>query len=153
MQEPMRSRFTSFNVQVAEVQVDPETGEITLLGVTSGHDVGTILNEIGHQGQINGGVVMGMSHTLMEDLRLEDGRVTSASLGDYKIPTIRDIPALQTVLLRGEVGNGPYHVKGIGELPICAIGPAIANAIEDACGVRLRETPFTAEKLYQALKG
>jgi putative selenate reductase molybdopterin-binding subunit len=151
--EAARSRVTSFAVQVAEVSVDPETGEVKLLKFTTGHDVGTILNETGHQGQINGGVMQGIGLALMEELKLEDGRVTNASLGDYKVPTILDIPPLQTVLVRGDRGNGPYNVKGIGELPIVPVSPAVMNAIEDAIGVRIRSLPATAEKVYTALRG
>lgn len=150
--EPARAHVTSFAVQVAEVAVDPETGNVTVQQFTTAHDVGTILNETGHQGQINGGVVQGLGVTLMEELVTEDGRVTAASLGDYKIPTIRDIPPLKTVLVRGTSGSGPYNVKGIGELPIVPASPAIANAIEDAVGVRIRSLPLTAEKVYRALQ-
>jgi CO/xanthine dehydrogenase Mo-binding subunit len=151
--EAARSRVTSFAVQVAEVSVDPETGEVKLLNFTTGHDVGTILNETGHQGQINGGVMQGIGLALTEELKLEDGRVTNASLGDYKVPTIGDIPPMRTVLVRGERGNGPYNVKGIGELPIVPVSPAVMNAIEDAVGVRIRALPATAEKVYRALRG
>lgn len=151
--ENVRPHFTSFVVQVAEVHVDPETGEVDVLKMTTAHDIGQVLNAIGHQGQINGGVVQGMGFAVMEELRYQDGQVSNGSLGDYKIPTIRDIPELTTVLLPDEHGSGPYRVKGIGEAPMIPVAAAIANAIEDACGVRIRELPVTAEKVYQALKG
>jgi CO/xanthine dehydrogenase Mo-binding subunit len=93
-----------------------------------------------------------VGYALMEELRVEDGRVTSLSFGDYKVPTVRDIPPLTTVLLESESGTGPYSIKGIGETPLCPVAPAIANAIEDAVGVRIRDLPITAEKVYQALK-
>jgi CO/xanthine dehydrogenase Mo-binding subunit len=151
--ENVRPHFTSFVCQIAEVHVDPETGEITLLKMTSAHDVGTILNAVGHQGQINGGVVQGMGFALMEELQYQDGQVITASFGDYKIPTIRDIPELTTVLLEPGRGSGPYHVKGIGEAPMIPVAGAIANAIADASGARIRDLPATAEKVYDALKG
>jgi len=145
------SHVTGFNAQVAEVEVDPDTGEIKLLNFVSAHDVGRILNPLGHQGQINGGIVAGIGYALMEEMRLEDGRVTNLSLGDYKLPTSRDLPPLKTVLLTTEHGIGPYNIKAIGEGPTTPVAPAIANAVFDACGVRLRELPLTSEKVYRAL--
>ena len=131
--------------------MDPETGRVRLLRFTTAHDVGTVLNPLGHQGQIDGGVVQGVGYALMEELRAEDGRVTSTSFGDYKVPSIRDVPELNTVLLEPERGVGPYDIKGIGENPISPVAPAIANAVEDAVGVRIRDLPITAEKVYRAL--
>jgi CO/xanthine dehydrogenase Mo-binding subunit len=149
-----RDHITSFACQVAEVSVDPETGAIELLKLTTAHDIGTIINQREHQGQINGGVMNGIGFALMEELRFEDGRVTTGSFGDYKIPTARDIPELKTVLLSpAERGNGPYGVKGIGEIPTIPTAAAICNAIADACGARIRDLPATAEKVYRALKG
>ena len=150
--EEGRSHVTSFTAQVAEVAVDAETGEVKLLRFTTAHDVGTILNPVGHQGQINGGFVQGLGYALMEELRVEEGRVTSLSFGDYKIPTMRDIPPLQTVLLQSASGEGPYQIKGIGETPIGPVAPAIANAVAGACGARIRDLPITAEKVHGALK-
>ena len=145
------SHVTSYCVQVAEVEVDTDTGEVKLLNLTTAHDVGRIINPIGHQGQINGGVVAGLGYALMEEMRVEDGRVTNLSLGDYKLPTIRDLPPLTTVLVDAGHGVGPYNIKAIGEGPTTPVAPAIANAIFNATGVRLRELPFTSEKLYRAL--
>ncbi len=147
-----RSEVTSFVCQVAEVKVDQETGEIELLNFVTAHDVGRVLNPIMHQGQINGGFMQGLGYALMEELRVEDGRTTNLSFGDYKIPTMRDIPPLHTILLESESGAGPYHIKGIGETPIGPVGPAIANAIADAVGVRVCELPITAEKIHRALR-
>jgi CO/xanthine dehydrogenase Mo-binding subunit len=138
---------------VAEVEVDPETGEVKLLKLTTAHDVGRILNPIGHQGQINGGVIQGFGYATMEEVRVEDGRVTSLSLGDYKLPNIRDIPELRTVLLESEAGYGPYNIRGIGEGPHVPVPAAIANAVVDAVGARVRDLPVTSEKVYRALKG
>ena len=85
-------------------------------------------------------------------LPVEDGRVQVAHFGEYKIPTAKDIPALETVIIASENGVGPYNVKGIGENPITPVAPAIANAIEDAVGVRVKDLPITAEKIYTALR-
>ena len=76
----------------------------------------------------------------------------TSHFGDYKIPTIKDIPTLKTVIVQSENGVGPYKTKGIGENPISPVAPAIANAIEDAVGVRIRDLPITAEKVYKALR-
>jgi CO/xanthine dehydrogenase Mo-binding subunit len=146
------SPLTAFAAQVAEVAVDPETGEVALRRLTTAHDTGVIMNPIGHQGQIDGGVVQGIGYGLIEYLPVQDGRVEVANFGEYKIPTIKDIPALKTVIVAGEEGLGPYKVKGIGENPISPAAPAIANAIEDAVGVRIKDLPITAEKIYVALR-
>jgi CO/xanthine dehydrogenase Mo-binding subunit len=147
------SPVTAFAAQVAEVAVDPETGAVTLCKLTTSHDTGMIMNPVGHQGQIDGGVVQGVGYGLIEYLPVQDGKVQVAHFGEYKIPTTRDIPPLKTVLLPSENGLGPYKVKGIGENPISPVAPAIANAIEDAVGVRVRDLPLTAEKVYAALRG
>jgi len=146
------SPVTAFAAQVAEVAVDPETGAVTLRRLITAHDTGMIMNPVGHQGQIDGGVVQGIGYGLIEYLPVQDGRVETAHFGEYKIPTVKDIPALKTVLLAGNEGVGPYNVKGIGENPISPVAPAIANAIEDAVGVRIKDLPITAEKVYAALR-
>lgn len=143
---------TAFAAQVAEVAVDPETGEVTLRKLTTAHDTGLIMNPVGHQGQIDGGVVQGLGYGLIEYLPVQDGRVQVAHFGEYKIPTLKDIPPLETVIVAGDDGVGPYKVKGIGENPITPVAPAIANAIEDAVGVRIKDLPITAEKIYRALR-
>jgi CO/xanthine dehydrogenase Mo-binding subunit len=147
-----RAPFTAFAAQVAEVAVDPETGAVTLRRMTTAHDTGVIMNPIGHQGQIEGGVVQGVGYGLIEYLPVQDGRVEVAHFGDYKIPNVKDIPPLKTVVLESESGVGPYKVKGIGENPISPVAPAIANAIEDAVGVRIRDLPITAEKIFRAMQ-
>jgi carbon-monoxide dehydrogenase large subunit len=146
------SPVTSFTAQVAEVSVDPETGQAKLLRLTTAHDTGTIVNPIGFQGQIDGGVIQGVGYGLMEHIRVEDGRVATANFGDYKIPTAKDIPELRTAIVEGEGGVGPYRIKGIGENPSSPAAAAIANAVEDAAGVRIRDLPVTAEKIHAALK-
>ena len=153
VEDRTRAEKTCFVAQVAEVEVDPETGEVKLVGFTTAHDVAQIVNPVMHQGQINGGLVQGIGYAFMEELRLEDGRVSTLSFGDYKIPTSRDIPPLTTVLLPSESGLGHYAIKGIGETPNTPTAGAIANAIEDAIGVRIRDLPITSEKVYRARKG
>jgi CO/xanthine dehydrogenase Mo-binding subunit len=151
VQDMHPSPVTSFTAQVAEVAVDPETGAVQLLRFTTAHDVGQVLNPMDHQGQIEGAVMQGMGYALSEELVVDEGRVTSVSFGDYKIPNVQDIPTLHTVILASESGPGPYNAKGIGENPIGPVAPAIANAVADAVGVRIKDLPVTAEKVYRAL--
>ena len=146
-----QSRFTSFGVQIAEVSVDPETGHVTLLRLTTVNETGQILNPVGFHGQIQGGIVYGLGEALMEELIVEDGRVANPSFADMKIPTQRDIPEVTTVILSSESGEGPYNVRGIGEHTNIMTAPAIANAVQDAVGVRIQQLPVTAERVYGAL--
>jgi len=150
VQEAAPSPITSFTAQVAEVSVDPETGEVALLRFTTAHDAGTVLNPVDHQGQINGAVVQSLGYALTEELLVEEGRVTSATFGEYKILSMKDIPDLETVVLESGTGPGPYNAKGIGENPLGPVAPAIANAVQDAIGARIKDLPITAEKVYQA---
>lgn len=143
---------TAFCAQLAEVEVDPETGQFKILGFVTVHDAGTVINPIGHQGQIDGGFIQGMGLALMEEMRVEDGRISTLSLGDYKLPVIKDIPPLTTVILEEPAGPGPFQAKAIGEGSISPVPAAIANAIFDACGVRITDLPLTAEKLFFALR-
>lgn len=151
VQDMHPSPVTSFTAQVAEVVVDPETGAVQLLRLTTAHDVGQVLNPMDHQGQIEGAVMQGIGYALSEELVVDEGRVTSVSFGDYRIPNIQDIPVLHTVILASESGPGPYNARGIGENPIAPVAPAIANAVADAIGVRIKALPITAEKVYRAL--
>jgi CO/xanthine dehydrogenase Mo-binding subunit len=140
-----------FCAQVAEVEVDPETGEVQVERVVSAHDVGTIINPVTHQGQIFGGFVTGLGLAVTEELVEQEGRVVTANLGDYKLPTSADLPAFETVLVPSAGGTGPYEAKAIGELANNAPPAAIANAVADACGARLFELPVTAERVYRTL--
>jgi CO/xanthine dehydrogenase Mo-binding subunit len=152
IQDTGPAHVTAYVAQVAEVSVDPETGEVKLLRLTTAHDVGRIINPIGHQGQINGGAMQGIGYALMEELQVDDGHVTTVTFGDYKIPTMKDLPELTTVLVESDTGVGPYNVKSIGENPTIPVAPAVANAVEDAIGVRVKDLPITAEKIYRLLK-
>ena len=143
---------TSFCAQVAEVEADSETGQIKVNRIVTAHDVGTIFNPLGHQGQIDGAVIQGLGYGLMEELQSEDGSISTLSLGDVKIPAIADIPELVTVLVESADGNGPFKGKAIGENPISPVAPAIANAVFDAVGVRINDLPVTAEKVLAALE-
>ena len=145
-------KYNSFCVQIAEVEVDTETGQVHLRKLITTHDVGTILNPIGHQGQINGAFAMGVGYTFMEELVREDGHISTLNLADYKFPNIQDMPELATVLVGGGPGPLPYGGKGIGEASLSPVAPAVANAIADAIGVRIMDLPITAEKVLRALR-
>jgi CO/xanthine dehydrogenase Mo-binding subunit len=146
------TEFTNFSVQVAEVDVDTETGQVRVRRITSAHDVGQIINPLGHQGQIDGGTIMGVGFGTMEELTIEDGRVVTANLGEFKIPTMQDIPELVTVLVENMEGPVPFQGKAIGESGNVTTAGAIANAVYDAVGVRITDPPVTAEKVLRALR-
>jgi CO/xanthine dehydrogenase Mo-binding subunit len=141
-----------FAACVAEVQVDGETGQLYLRKLDTVHDVATILNPVSHQGQIDGGIMQGVGYALMEEMVMEEGRVTTANLGEYKIPNVRDLMPLRTTLVHGDVGASPFQSKEIGESAISQVAPAIANAVYDAVGVRIMDLPITAEKIFRALQ-
>jgi CO/xanthine dehydrogenase Mo-binding subunit len=141
-----------FAACVAEVAVDVSTGQLTVRQLDTIHDVATILNPVGHQGQIDGGIMQGVGYGLMEELVMEEGRVATANLGEYKVPNIQDIPPLKTTLVHSYEGASPFQSKEIGESAISQVAPAIANALYDAVGVRIKDLPITAEKVYRALK-
>src|SRR5204863_4295246 len=103
-------------------------------------------------GQIDGGVVQGIGMAIMEEMPIEDGRVTTLHLGDYKLPTAADIPPLETMLVPASEGPAPFAGKAIGEMANCAPPAAIANAVAAACGARITDLPVTAEKIYFAFR-
>jgi CO/xanthine dehydrogenase Mo-binding subunit len=145
--------ITVFCVQIAEVDVDVETGQVQLTKFTSAHDVGTILNPLGHQGQVDGAVMQGIGYALTEELQYDEGHVTTLSMGDYKIPTMPDMPEMRTVLVESESGGpAPYGGKAIGEQGISSVAPAIVNAILDATGVAMTEIPVSSERLFRAME-
>ena len=137
--------------QIAEVEIDPETGNVDLKRLITSHSTGTVLNPLMHQGQIEGASMTGIGYGLMEHLMVDDGKVTTANFGDYKIPTIRDVPELKTLLTETKRGPGPYNSMAIGETANIPTAGAIANAVADACGVRIKDLPITSEKVFEAL--
>ena len=148
---PYPDQVSYICAQVAEVEVDRGTGAVRLHRMITAHDVGTIINPLTHQGQIDGATVMGVGQGIMEELIIHDGKVTNNNLGDYKLPTIADIPVLKTILVQSDGGVGPMNAKPIGEFANNGPPAAIANAIADAVGVRLFELPLAAEKIYYLL--
>ena len=144
-------KVTGFAAQVAEVEVDPTTGGVRVLNLTTAHDTGTVLNHLTLTGQIEGGVVTGFGFALMEENPMIDGKIATLTLGESKLPCIADVPPLKTVLVESPTGPTPFGGKAIAENPNVPTAAAIANAIADACGVRLFELPLTAEKIYWAM--
>jgi CO/xanthine dehydrogenase Mo-binding subunit len=146
-----RSLDRAYCAQAVEVEVDPETGQVRLRKIVTVQDTGTIINPLGHQGQIEGGLVQGIGFALSEEMVLDnDGRVSNAHLGEYKMPTMPDIPELVTMNLPSE-GPGPFQAKSIGEMPCVPIAGAIANAVADAIGAPILQLPITAERVLEAI--
>jgi CO/xanthine dehydrogenase Mo-binding subunit len=148
-----RPREHIFQAIVCDVEVDSETGQVEVRRINTFHDVSVVINPLTHQGQIEGGLVQGLGMAVSENVGLEDGRVTTLSLGDYKLPTTCDIPVHQTVLVSGATqGPGPFNAKPAAEHAITPVPPAVANAVFNATGVRITELPITAEKIFAGLK-
>jgi CO/xanthine dehydrogenase Mo-binding subunit len=137
---------------VVEVDVDRGTGRITIVGATLVADVGTIINPVAHRGQLDGGFVFGLGGALMEELSVDDGRVSTVGLHDYKLPTSMDLPPFRSVLLSSDSGPGAFGAKMVGELSNGPLAPAIANAVAAASGIRLTDLPLTAERLFNAIR-
>lgn len=148
-----KSHDASVSAQIAEVHVDPETGKITLRNMISAHSTGKVINPLMHQGQVEGGVVFGLGYALTEEVLFDGAKITTANFGEFKIPNITDIPPLKTLVMENvPAGPGPYNSLAIGEVANTPTAAAIANAVADACGVRITDLPLTSEKVYRALK-
>lgn len=132
--------------------VDTETGEITVLKSIACHDIGRAINPAAVAGQIEGGGVQGLGYALMEDLLVDEGRILTPSLSEYLIPTSKDLPSTQVIILESGTGLGPYGAKGIGEPSLTPAAPAVANAVADAIGSRIFTLPLTPERVLKALE-
>ncbi|HMR68881.1 MAG TPA: xanthine dehydrogenase family protein molybdopterin-binding subunit [Rubrivivax sp.] len=139
--------------QVVEVEVDTDTGVVRMLQVTGAHDVGRVLNRLGIEGQIEGGIVMGQGYALTENLIVDHGAVRNPNFRDYKLVTAPEIPVMDVSFIESMDGEGPQGAKGVGEAPAICIAAATANAIANATGVRITTLPFTPERVYRALHG
>ncbi len=142
----------SYATQIAEVEVDTETGEVTVISVTAAQDVGRAINPASIEGQIEGGVGQGVGYALMEEVVLKDGVIVNPSFSNLLIPTALDVPRIDSIVVEVPEPTGPFGAKGTGEPPTCPTAAAIINAIYDAVGVQMTSTPVTAEKVYMALK-
>jgi len=142
----------SFSAQAAEVEVDRETGKIRLLKLTLGDDCGFPLNPLSTEGQAEGSASMGQGQAMLEVVHLLEGQIFNPSLLDYKIPTVKDSPEMETHHVITNDPEGPFGAKEIGEGYIISTAPAIANAIHDALGVWLKDLPITPDKIIKALE-
>ncbi len=141
----------AYATNVAEVEVDTETGVVRVLRITAAHDVGKAINPQLVSGQIEGGTVQGMGYALTEEIISKDGVIQNPHFSTYIIPTIREAPEIDPLIVEAPFPNGPQGAKGFAEQPLMGIAPAIANAVRNAVGVRVKEIPLTPERVWAAL--
>jgi CO/xanthine dehydrogenase Mo-binding subunit len=146
--------FYEFNCTAFEVEVDTETGELTLHRHVTVGDIGTALNPLQVESQEEGAAIMGLGHSLMEHIVLdESGRISNLGALDYRIPTFKDVPrTLTSISVENHDGPGPYGAKGIAEGSVLCTSPALASAVTEATGVVVRDLPLTPERIWWALK-
>jgi CO/xanthine dehydrogenase Mo-binding subunit len=150
---PDATPFWMVGAAGVEIEVDTETGHVRVTKLVNVVDVGRPINPRIVETQISGAAVMQFGFTMQEKMEFDAGQVTNASLADYKIPSILDIPTdMLNEAVDAEQSSGPFGAKGVGESGTFAVSPAIANAIEDAVGVRLTALPLSAEAVYRALR-
>jgi CO/xanthine dehydrogenase Mo-binding subunit len=142
----------NFVAEAVEVEVDPETGRVTVVQMAAAVDCGTVLNPTLAEGQVEGGIAQGLGLALSETFAWSDGRPQNPNFGDYKLPTVGDMPPLQIAFAESYEPSGPFGAKGVGEISLDPVPAAIANAIFDAVGVRIHTLPITAEKVHRALR-
>ncbi|MBI4719700.1 MAG: molybdopterin-dependent oxidoreductase, partial [Chitinivibrionia bacterium] len=142
----------AYGAHGVEVEVDKETGQVKIINYIAAHDVGKALNPMLLEGQISGGGVMGLGYAMSENMVYKEGRLMNANFLDYKLLTAKDVPKMEAVIVETDEKDGPYGAKGIGEPGLVPTAPAIANAIYDAVGVRIKDLPITPEKVLAALK-
>ncbi|MCB9763303.1 MAG: molybdopterin-dependent oxidoreductase [Alphaproteobacteria bacterium] len=142
----------SFTAQVAEVEVDPDTGFVTVHRIWCAHDCGKALNPAVVEGQIEGSVYMGVGEALLEEQSYKGAMMRTPSILEYRIPTVHDTPEIIAIIVESEDPEGPFGAKEAGEGPQLPTVPAIANAIHDACGVWLDAAPFTPDKVLKAIE-
>jgi 4-hydroxybenzoyl-CoA reductase subunit alpha len=143
----------SFGSSVCEVEVDIETGKVTIVRFTDAHDSGTVINPLTFHGQVEGSIIMGAGEVLSEDVKFdEDGKILNPNLHDYLIPSIADVPEIVSTAVPSYEPRGPFGAKEVGEGSTVPVLGSIANAIYDAIGVRIFELPITAEKVLKAIQ-
>jgi xanthine dehydrogenase molybdenum-binding subunit len=141
----------SFAAQAAQVEVDLETGETSVLRVIAANDVGKVINPLGFLGQVEGGVMMGLGNALTEHFIVEEGRIFTDRLARYRMPGILHTPEIISIPVEHPAADGPYGAKGVGEISSIPTTPAITNAIYNACGVRIRRLPVDQDWLAREL--
>ncbi len=140
-----------FGTQMAEVEVDTETGLVRVLRLAGANDVGRAINPMAVEGQIEGGAQMGLGYALTEEMIVKEGRVLNPDFLDYRLFTSADMPHLETYIIETDDPQGPFGAKGVGEMGGTPTAAAIANAIYDAVGIRMTELPMTPERVLAAL--
>ena len=147
-----RKQAPGFTAQVAEVEVDLDTGEVTLLRYASAQDAGFAINPLSVEGQIQGGTSQGLGLALSEEMAFDDkGRLLNANFLDYRLPTTRDLPFIEAIIVEVPSEDGPYGARIVGEPSIVASVATIANAVADAVGARVYDIPITPERVLKAL--
>jgi len=141
-----------FEAQIAEVEVDTLTGAVKIIKMWDAHDIGKAINPKSVEGQIEGSLAMGIGYTLFEDLQFKNGRTVNPNFANYRVSRSVGIPEIETILIETNDPQGPYGAKGMGEASLLPTAAAIANAIDDAIGVRIKELPITPEKIILGLK-
>jgi xanthine dehydrogenase molybdenum-binding subunit len=119
--------------------------------VITANDAGKVLNPLGLKGQVEGGIIMGIGHALTEAFEIEEGHILTDGFGRYKIPSIKDVPEIISIFVEDPTQEGPYGAKGVGEIVSIPTPPAIANALNNAMGVRVKSLPITPEKVLEAV--
>lgn len=142
----------AFGTQIAEVEVDTETGKVEVLRVVAAQDVGKAINPKSVEGQIEGGIGQGLGWSILEEVKLDKGKITNPAFSSYLIPTVLDMPEIETHIIEAQEPTGPFGAKGVGEPAMLSTAPAILNAIYDAIGVRINSLPATPEKILEALQ-
>jgi CO/xanthine dehydrogenase Mo-binding subunit len=142
----------AFGVHGVKVKVDEETGKVQVLDYVAAHDVGRAINPLLLEGQVYGGVIMGLGYALTEEVMLRDGENMNPNFRDYKLFTAKDAVSIKAPVIETDDKDGPFGAKGIGEPGCVPTAPAVANAIYDAVGVRIKDLPITPEKILAALK-
>jgi CO/xanthine dehydrogenase Mo-binding subunit len=142
----------AYGAHGVEVEVDKQTGQVKILKYIAAHDVGKAINPMLLEGQIYGGGLMGIGYAMGEKMIFDKGVLKNGSFLDYKMPTAKDVPPVEAVIIETDEKDGPFGAKGIGEPGLVPTAPAIANAIYDAVGIRIKDLPITPEKVLKALK-
>ncbi|MCD6425285.1 MAG: molybdopterin-dependent oxidoreductase [Anaerolineales bacterium] len=143
----------SFAAQAIEVEVDLETGEVSVTKAVGATDVGKAINPLGLQGQVEGGLIMGIGHALTEEFIVEDGQVVTDYLSRYRMPSIHHVPdEIKVIIVEDPTTDGPYGGKGVGEISTMPVPPAIVNAVYNACGVRFHTIPIDQDWLAGEIK-
>jgi len=142
----------AFSTQICDLEVDPETGRVTILRYTTAQDAGTAIHPSYVEGQMQGGVAQGIGWALNEEyIHNKKGVMENPGFLDYRIPVASDLPMIETIIVEVPNPKHPYGVRGVGEVGIVPPMPAVANAIHNAVGVRLREAPMSPVKVLKAL--